>query len=108
MSTEGLSHELFQLIFSHIGRSVQLQLLPLAQVLERAKRGQTDGISVTHLDERRITYPAYSKPKQLVNSALAQLYRSAVVLKVYAKWFRHLGKPPASLLAMYGINALPE
>jgi hypothetical protein len=57
MTTEGLSHELFQLIFSHIGRSVQLQLqlLPLAQVLERAKRGQTDGISVTDLDERRIT-----------------------------------------------------
>jgi ABC-type amino acid transport substrate-binding protein len=50
----------------------------------------------------------HSEPKQVVNSALAQLYRSGVAFKVYDKWFRHLGKPPASLLAMYGINALPE
>jgi hypothetical protein len=57
----------------------------LAQVLERAKRGQADGISVTHLDERRISYLAYSAPKQVVNSALAQLYRSGVVFKVYDK-----------------------
>ncbi|MDO9322037.1 MAG: transporter substrate-binding domain-containing protein [Pseudomonas sp.] len=59
---EGLAFELLQLIFSQFGRSAQLELLPLAQVLERAKLGQTDGISVTHLDERRITYLAYSEP----------------------------------------------
>lgn len=46
--------------------------------------------------------------KQAVNSALAQLYRSGEVFKVYDKWFGHLGKPPATLLAMYGMNALPE
>lgn len=46
--------------------------------------------------------------KQAVNSALAQLYRSGEVFKVYDKWFAHLGKPPATLLAMYGMNALPE
>jgi ABC-type amino acid transport substrate-binding protein len=46
--------------------------------------------------------------KQAVNSALAQLYRSGEILKVYGKWFGHLGKPPMTLLAMYGMNALPE
>jgi ABC-type amino acid transport substrate-binding protein len=46
--------------------------------------------------------------KQAVNSALAQLYRSGEVFKVYDKWFSHLGKPPMTLLAMYGMNALPE
>lgn len=59
---EGLAYDLLQLIFSQLGRSAQLELLPLAQVLQRAKLGQTDGISVTHLDERRITYLAYSEP----------------------------------------------
>ncbi len=59
---EGLAYELLQLIFSQFGRTAQLELLPLAQVLQRAKLGQADGISVTHLDERRITYLAYSEP----------------------------------------------
>src|SRR3990167_3595227 len=59
---EGLAYELLQLIFSQFGRSAQLELLPLAQVLQRAKLGQADGISVTHLDERRITFLAYSEP----------------------------------------------
>ena len=46
--------------------------------------------------------------KQAVNSALAQLYRSGAVFKIYDKWFGHLGQPPVTLLAMYGMNALPE
>jgi ABC-type amino acid transport substrate-binding protein len=46
--------------------------------------------------------------KQAVNSALAQLYRSGEIFKVYDKWFGHLGQPPMTLLAMYGMNALPE
>ena len=46
--------------------------------------------------------------KQAVNSALAQLYRSGEVFKVYDTWFGKFGKPPAPLLAMYGMNALPE
>jgi ABC-type amino acid transport substrate-binding protein len=46
--------------------------------------------------------------KQAVNSALAQQYRSGEILKIYHKWFAHLGKPPMSLLTMYGMNALPE
>jgi glutamate/aspartate transport system substrate-binding protein len=46
--------------------------------------------------------------KQAVNSALAQLYRSGQIFKIYDKWFSHLGKPPATLMAIYGMNALPE
>lgn len=64
-TTEGLAYELLQLVFSQFGRSAQLELLPLAQVLQRAKLDQADGISVTHLDERRITYLAYSEPLML-------------------------------------------
>lgn len=46
--------------------------------------------------------------KQAVNSALAQLYRSGEVFIVYNTWFGKFGKPPAALMAMYGMNALPE
>lgn len=46
--------------------------------------------------------------KQAVNRQLAQLYRSGEVLNIYAKWFGQFGKPPAPLLTMYGMNALPE
>ncbi|MBX9912746.1 MAG: transporter substrate-binding domain-containing protein [Pseudomonadaceae bacterium] len=59
---QGLAYELLQLIFSQFERTAQLDLLPLAQVLQRAKAGQADGISVTYLDERRIGYLAYSEP----------------------------------------------
>jgi hypothetical protein len=54
-TSEGLAYELLQLIFNQFGRSAQLELLPLTQVLQRAKLGQAGGISVTHLDEWRIT-----------------------------------------------------
>lgn len=46
--------------------------------------------------------------KQAVNSALAQLYRTGEVFSVYNTWFGKFGKPPAALMAMYGMNALPE
>lgn len=62
LTQQGLAYELLQLIFSQFERTAQLELLPLAQVLQRAKAGQADGISVTHLDEQRISYLAYSEP----------------------------------------------
>lgn len=46
--------------------------------------------------------------KQAVNSVLAQQYRSGEIFKVYDTWFGKFGKPPGPLLAMYGMNALPE
>ncbi len=46
--------------------------------------------------------------KQAVNAALAQLYRSGEVFKIYANWFAQFGKPPQTLVLMYGLNALPE
>jgi ABC-type amino acid transport substrate-binding protein len=62
LTHEGLAYDVLQLIFSQIGQSAELELLPLTQVLQRTKLGQADGISITHLDERRITYLAYSEP----------------------------------------------
>jgi ABC-type amino acid transport substrate-binding protein len=46
--------------------------------------------------------------KQAVNAAIAQLYRSGDILRTYNAWFGQFGKPPAALLIMYGMNALPE
>jgi ABC-type amino acid transport substrate-binding protein len=61
-TSEGLAYALLQLIFSQLDHPAQLQLLPLAQVQQQLKSGQADGISITQLDERRITYLAYSEP----------------------------------------------
>ena len=46
--------------------------------------------------------------KQAVNRVLAQLYRTGEVLKIYSTWFSKFGKPPAPLMVMYEMNALPE
>lgn len=46
--------------------------------------------------------------KQAVNRVLAQLYRTGEVLKIYNTWFAKFGKPPAPLMVMYEMNALPE
>lgn len=43
-----------------------------------------------------------------VNRALAELYRSGGVGKIYDRWFGPLGKPSAELRAMYILNGLPE
>ena len=43
-----------------------------------------------------------------VNRALAELYRSGGVVKIYDRWFGALGKPSAALQAMYLLNGLPE
>ena len=43
-----------------------------------------------------------------VNRALAELYRSGSVVKIYDRWFGALGKPSTALQAMYLLNGLPE
>jgi ABC-type amino acid transport substrate-binding protein len=43
-----------------------------------------------------------------VNRVLARLYRSGEVAEIYRKWFGPLGDPPAVLILMYVLNALPE
>jgi ABC-type amino acid transport substrate-binding protein len=43
-----------------------------------------------------------------VNRALAELYRSGGVVKIYDRWFGALGKPSTALQAMYLLNGLPE
>lgn len=43
-----------------------------------------------------------------VNRALAELYRSGGIVKIYDRWFGALGKPSAALQAMYLLNGLPE
>lgn len=43
-----------------------------------------------------------------VNRALARLYRSGEVLKVYERWFGQWGAPSALTLGMYAIEGLPE
>jgi ABC-type amino acid transport substrate-binding protein len=43
-----------------------------------------------------------------VNRALAGLYRSGDVIKIYDRWFGALGKPSTALQAMYLLNGLPE
>lgn len=42
------------------------------------------------------------------NRVLAHLYRTGEVAEIYKKWFGPLGDPPAVLILMYVLNALPE
>lgn len=42
------------------------------------------------------------------NRVLARLYRTGEVAEIYRKWFGPLGDPPAVLVLMYVLNALPE
>ena len=44
----------------------------------------------------------------VANRALAQLYRSQEIVKIFEKWFGSLGKPSDVLIIMYGLNALPN
>ena len=44
----------------------------------------------------------------VANRALAKLYRSDDIAKVFGKWFGSLGKPGESLILMYGLNGLPD
>jgi ABC-type amino acid transport substrate-binding protein len=43
-----------------------------------------------------------------VNRALARLYRSGDVLRVYERWFGQWGAPSALTIGMYAIEGLPE
>jgi glutamate/aspartate transport system substrate-binding protein len=44
-----------------------------------------------------------------VNSALAEVYRSGLIFKVFAKWFDQVNlKPGAVLLAAFSLGALPQ
>jgi glutamate/aspartate transport system substrate-binding protein len=43
-----------------------------------------------------------------VNRALARLYRSGNVLRVYERWFGQWGPPSAITVGMYAIEGLPE
>jgi ABC-type amino acid transport substrate-binding protein len=44
----------------------------------------------------------------VANRALARLYRSDDIVKVFGKWFGSLGKPGEALVLMYSLNGLPD
>ena len=43
-----------------------------------------------------------------MNRALASLYRSEDMTRVYEKWFGGIGRPSSVLVLMYILNALPD
>jgi ABC-type amino acid transport substrate-binding protein len=44
----------------------------------------------------------------IANTALARLYRSGDVLKIFDRWFGSLGQPTPALIGMYLMNGTPE
>jgi len=44
----------------------------------------------------------------VANRALAKVYRSDEIGKVFGRWFQPLGKPSETLLVMFGLNGLPD
>ncbi len=44
----------------------------------------------------------------VVNRALADLYKSGAILRIYDHWFGALGPPSEAVQAMYLLNGLPE
>jgi ABC-type amino acid transport substrate-binding protein len=43
-----------------------------------------------------------------VNHALARLYRSGEVKRIYSRWFGNLGPPPPLLDSLYDLNGLRD
>jgi ABC-type amino acid transport substrate-binding protein len=86
-------------------------------------RGILVGLAVTSKDPARFVLPNLEfsyEPYGLmlrrndaafrlaVNRALAGLYRSGAIAKVYERWFGAFGKPTPALQAMYLLNGLPD
>jgi len=46
--------------------------------------------------------------KQSVDAALAQIFKSAALPELYARWFASLGRPSPALEFMYALGRLPE
>ena len=46
--------------------------------------------------------------RHAVDSALAQIYKSAALPEIYNRWFAGLGRPTPILEVMYGLGRLPE
>ena len=46
--------------------------------------------------------------RHVVNSALAQIYRSSALMEIYNRWMGGLGKPSPTLEAIYQLGRLPE
>jgi polar amino acid transport system substrate-binding protein len=62
LATQGLSFDLMRLIFGHIGRCVQVRLFPMARVLEMARTGAGDGITMITITPERAAFLAFVSP----------------------------------------------
>lgn len=75
LATRGLSYELMRLIFGHLQRCASIELLPQARMLEMARSGRADGITVISRNAERETFLSYTQTPLLVRRAFIY-YRS--------------------------------
>lgn len=69
VASKGLSYELMQLIFGHMGRCADIRLVPQARMLQMARQGKVDGVTVISLSPERAKFLAYTSPPLLTRRA---------------------------------------
>ena len=59
---KGLSYDLMNLIFSKLDVDVNIELYPMARVLDQIKKGNKDGITIISKNQERLQFLDYTDP----------------------------------------------
>ncbi len=69
LATRGLSYDLVQLIFGRLHLCAEIELLPMQRLLQSARQGKRDGITLISLNPERAAFLAYTSPALMTRRA---------------------------------------
>jgi ABC-type amino acid transport substrate-binding protein len=86
MASKGFSWELAQLVFGHLGRCVDVELLPMQRLLLSARKGKRDGITLISLNPERAAFLAFTSPAVMTRRAFVYHRSDRVSPIVMSSW----------------------
>lgn len=86
MASKGFSWELAQLVFTHMGRCADVELLPMQRLLLSARKGKRDGITLISLNPERVTFLAYTSPAVMTRRAFVYQRQDRVTPIAMNSW----------------------